>query len=310
MAYKINDRRASALGGQSKDRSLASITTIGWHYTAVLRKNRAFITNHEAYWRDTLGWNRGGYHFYIDADANIWQNYDYERITWGVKDNNGYVVHISVEAGNGTDYSQAQIEAREWLTRKIMADLNIPASKVKGHWEIYNNTACPGYTKAQMDAFRAKLAQPAGSAVSAAPVAPSGGRAVGTKVTVRSAATHYQTGQPIASWVKGSTYAIKQVKAVNQSASKRAYLLDGINSWVLEQDVIPPAAIAPAPAEKSFRVQVATDALNVRTGPGTGYNIATVIRDRGVYTITSTNGGWGKLKSGAGWISLAFTKRV
>ena len=170
MAYTIIDRRASALGGQSKDRSRSEITTIGWHYTAVLRKNRAFITNHEAYWRDTLGWDRGGYHFYIDADGNIYQNYDYERITWGVANNNGYVVHISVEAGNGNDYSQAQIDAREWLTRKIMSDLNIPASKVKGHWEIYNNTSCPGYTKAQMDAFRAKLAQPAGSTVAAAPV--------------------------------------------------------------------------------------------------------------------------------------------
>ena len=172
MTYTIIDRRADALGGQRKDRARSAITTIGWHYTAVMRKNRAFITNHEAYWRDTLGWDRGGYHFYIDADGNIYQNYDYERITWGVKDSNGYVVHISVEAGNGNDYSQAQIDAREWLTRKIMADLSIPASKVKGHWEIYNNSSCPGYTKAQMDAFRAKLAKPAGSTVAAAPAAP------------------------------------------------------------------------------------------------------------------------------------------
>ena len=170
MAYVINDRRSSALGGQSRDRSRSAITTIGWHYTAVLRKNRAFITNHEAHWRDTLGWDRGGYHFYIDADGQIWQNYDYERITWGVKDNNGDVVHICVEAGDGNDYSPEQVAARDWLTRKIMADLNIPASKVKGHWEIYNNSSCPGYTKAQMDAFRAKLAKPAGSTVAAAPV--------------------------------------------------------------------------------------------------------------------------------------------
>ena len=154
------------------------------------------------------------------------------------------------------------------------------------------------------------LGQAAVTVSTPAPASASGGFAVGTKVTVRSAATHYQTGQAIAPFVKGNTYTIKQVKSVNQSASKRAYLLDGINSWVLEQDVIPPAVIAPAPSEKSFRVQVATDELNVRTGPGTGYDIETVIRDRGVYTITSTNGDWGKLKSGAGWISLAYTKRV
>ena len=170
MAYVINDRRSSALGGQSRDRSRSAITTIGWHYSAVMRKVRKFITGHEEYWKNTLGWDRGGYHFYIDADANIWQNYDYERITWGVYNNNDYVVHISVEAGNGNDYSPEQVAARDWLTRKIMADLSIPASKVKGHNEIYNNSSCPGYTKAQMDAFRAKLAQP----VAVAPVAPEG----------------------------------------------------------------------------------------------------------------------------------------
>lgn len=210
MAYTIIDRRGEALGGQRKDRARSAITTIGWHYTAVLRKNRAFITNHEAYWRDTLGWNRGGYHFYIDADGNIYQNYDYERITWGVKDSNGYVVHISVEAGNGNDYSQAQIDAREWLTRKIMADLNIPASKVKGHWEIYNNSSCPGYTKAQMDAFRAQLAKPAGSTVAAAPAAP-----------VKVAPT--PTPAPASKWVAESgtfspNFAINVRSAPNTSA--------------------------------------------------------------------------------------------
>ena len=35
MAYTINDRRSSALGGQSKDRSRSAITTIVWHYSAV-----------------------------------------------------------------------------------------------------------------------------------------------------------------------------------------------------------------------------------------------------------------------------------
>lgn len=62
-------------------------------------------------------------------------------------------------------------------------------------------------------------------------------RKVGDTVTVQNFATHYQTGQKISSFVKGSKYKIKQTKNVNQSKSKRAYLLDGINSWVLEQDV-------------------------------------------------------------------------
>lgn len=60
---------------------------------------------------------------------------------------------------------------------------------------------------------------------------------LGDTVTVQSHATQYQTGQNIPSWVKGKKYKIKQIKSVNQSKSKKAYLLDGINSWFLEQDV-------------------------------------------------------------------------
>lgn len=161
MTHIIHDRRAQAMGGQSNDRSLSQITTIAWHYTAVPRANRAFITGHENFWRNNYGWDRGGYHFYIDADGQIWQNYDYNRITWGVANSNYFTVHISVEANSKTDYSAEQIAARDWLTRKIMADLNIPASNVKGHYEVFNNTACPGYSKAELDDFRAKLAKPA-----------------------------------------------------------------------------------------------------------------------------------------------------
>ena len=159
---KIIDRRNVALGGQSVDRSRKSITTVVWHYTAVARELKRFISQHEQYWKNHHGWDRGGYHFYIDADANIYQNYNYERVTYGVAYNNSYTVHISVEANSKGNYSKAQIEARDWLTRKILADLNLPASAIKGHWEVYNNTACPGYTKAEMDEWRASLARPAG----------------------------------------------------------------------------------------------------------------------------------------------------
>lgn len=65
-----------------------------------------------------------------------------------------------------------------------------------------------------------------------------------------------------------------------------------------------------APARGSFRVRITTGALRIRTGAGTKYKIVGMIRDRGVYTIVKTSGNWGKLKSGAGWICLDYTKRV
>lgn len=60
----------------------------------------------------------------------------------------------------------------------------------------------------------------------------------------------------------------------------------------------------------SFRVRVTANVLNIRAGAGTNFKINGAIKDKGVYTIVAESNGWGKLKSGAGWISLAYTKRV
>ncbi len=61
---------------------------------------------------------------------------------------------------------------------------------------------------------------------------------------------------------------------------------------------------------KTYKVKVTADVLNVRKGAGTKYGIVTQIKKNEVYTIVQTSNGWGKLKSGAGWISLAYTKRA
>lgn len=68
-------------------------------------------------------------------------------------------------------------------------------------------------------------------------------------------------------------------------------------------------------AFKPYLVKVTTDVLNIRKGAGTNYGKNGAIRDRGIYTIVAESTGkgaskWGKLKSGAGWISLDYTKRV
>lgn len=64
------------------------------------------------------------------------------------------------------------------------------------------------------------------------------------------------------------------------------------------------------PQSKEFLVKVEANGLNIRKGPSTSHGINGVIRDKGTYTIVETSGNWGRLKSGAGWISLDYTKRV
>lgn len=66
-------------------------------------------------------------------------------------------------------------------------------------------------------------------------------------------------------------------------------------------------AVAEKPAFTPYVVKVTADVLNVRSGPGTNYGITTKVKKGEAYTIVEEKNGWGKLKSGAGWISLEYT---
>ena len=65
-----------------------------------------------------------------------------------------------------------------------------------------------------------------------------------------------------------------------------------------------------------FKVKVSIPNLNIRKGPGTDYSRTGKFTGVGVFTIVETKAGkgstkgWGKLKSGAGWISLDFAKKI
>lgn len=63
-------------------------------------------------------------------------------------------------------------------------------------------------------------------------------------------------------------------------------------------------------SNSSYIVKITTDVLNVRAGAGTSYKIVTTVKKNEAYTIVETINGWGKLKSGVGWICLDYTKRV
>lgn len=78
-----------------------------------------------------------------------------------------------------------------------------------------------------------------------------------------------------------------------------------------QQPSQPVAQSAPQQSNGYFYVTVTSEnGLNVRTGPGSNCGINMAIPQGGKYTIVETSGCWGKLKSGAGWIHLGYTKRV
>lgn len=59
-------------------------------------------------------------------------------------------------------------------------------------------------------------------------------------------------------------------------------------------------------SSNAYTVKINTDVLNVRAGAGTNYKINTTVKRNEVYTIVEEKNGWGRLKSGAGWICLDY----
>lgn len=59
-----------------------------------------------------------------------------------------------------------------------------------------------------------------------------------------------------------------------------------------------------------YLVKINTDVLNVRAGAGTSYPVTTQVRRGQIYTIVDEVNGWGKLKSGAGYIKLSYTTKI
>lgn len=87
---------------------------------------------------------------------------------------------------------------------------------------------------------------------------------------------------------------------------KHAYIAAEVNKRLGVTEAQP----AEQPTSSNYKVRITAGTLNVRAGAGTSYKVTTTVKKGGIYTITAEQNGWGKLKSGAGWISLKYTEKV
>ncbi len=131
----------------------------------------------------------------------------------------------------------------------------------------------------------------------------------------------YYSGATVPDWVKNQRWYVKEISESDRvvidknesgtnsicSPISKKYLTviksDGGNDCNSERNECP------------YLVKVIVDVLNIRKGAGADTDKVGSITDRGVYTIVSEENGigaskWGKLKSGAGWISLDYTKKI
>ena len=60
----------------------------------------------------------------------------------------------------------------------------------------------------------------------------------------------------------------------------------------------------------SFTVEIVNAAIYVIDAPNPNGNIVDTVKKGQVFTIVEVSGNYGKLKSGAGWINLGYTRKL
>lgn len=126
---------------------------------------------------------------------------------------------------------------------------------------------------------------------------------IGDLVKINTNAKYY-SGKEVPAWVKTKNWHVKSLKDDRVVLGKSE---DGLANLVSAFNI---KDLTPIEAKfKPYIVRITANILNVRSGPSTDFAIKMTVRKGGVYTIIEEKNGWGKLKSGAGWINLQYTER-
>lgn len=179
----------------------------------------------------------------------------------------------------------------------------------------YANKSCPGtYLYNKHGEIAAEVNKLLGATETKTDTTVSASIKAGDVVSIKSDATYY-SGKTIPTWVKNKKWIVKSVSGDRAVIDKSQDGKNAICSPVNVKYLTVEKSTTATEAFKNYRVKITTSILNIRKGPGTNYGTNGAIKDKGVYTIVAESAGtgatkWGKLKSGAGWISLDYAKKL
>ena len=253
--------------------------------------------------------NQVSFHFAVD-DKEVVQGLPTDRNAWHAGDGAsgrgnryGIAVEICYSKSGGVRFENAEKNAAKFIAQ-LLKERGWGIDKVKKHQD-FSNKYCPHRTLDKgwasfvnmIKDYLNELNKPVQSTQSSS-------ISVGDKVKVKTTATHYATGQSMASFVKGSTYEVTRIDG-------NKLLLSDIVSWVWDYDVDKVGSTTQSNSDNSFLVEIICDELNIRQQADFNSKVVGTVKKGEVFTIVEMSNGLGKLKSGAGWISIgsAYVKR-
>lgn len=325
--------------------------TIEWivvHYTAGTTSTRGSAQNTAHYFSTTT--NQASADFIVDDETIVQYNPDPENYyCWSVGGNR-YSNHttslsgqyygqcknansISVEmCSRKTNTASLAVTDDDWyitnetqnmaiqLITYLLREYNIDKSHVIMHHQVTGKQCPQPWTKNEqslvgwntfLNAIKAGTQVNTTSTAPAATDTISGGKQVRYVVRITADVLNVRSGPGTIYSInrtvtKGSSYTIIE----EQNGFGR--LLSGAG-WIsleyTEKVDLTQTTPSNTPGKLPYLVRIMADTLNVRSGPGTMYRIITSVHRPSIYTIVEEQNGWGKLRSGAGWISLAYTER-
>lgn len=246
--------------------------------------------------------NQVSFHFAVD-DKEIVQGLPLDRNAWACGDGangkgnrKGIQIEICYSKSGGARFENAEKNAAKFIAQ-LLKERGWGVDKVKKHQD-FSNKYCPHRTLDKgwasfvnmIKDYLNELNKPVQSTQSSS-------ISVGDKVKVKTTATHYATGQSMASFVKGSTYEVTRIDG-------NKLLLSDIVSWVWDYDVDKVGSTTQSSSDNSFLVEIICDELNIRQQADFNSKVVGTVKKGEVFTIIEEKNGLGKLKSGAGYISM------
>lgn len=246
--------------------------------------------------------NQVSFHFAVD-DNEVVQGLPTDRNAWHAGDGGsgrgnryGIAVEICYSKSGGARFENAEKNAAKFIAQ-LLKERGWGVDKVKKHQD-FSNKYCPHRTLDKgwasfvnmVKDYLNELNKPVQSTQSSSV-------SVGDKVKVKTTATHYATGQSMASFVKGSTYEVTRIDG-------NKLLLSDIVSWVWDYDVDKVGSTTQSSSDNSFLVEIICDELNIRQQADFNSKVVGTVKRGEVFTIVEEKNGLGKLKSGVGYISM------
>lgn len=293
----IHETGNSSKGADAKNHSTylknlakANTTYVSWHYT---------VDDHAIYHH--IPDNEIAYHA---SDGRV--------------EGGGNMASIGIEICVNSDgnFDKAR-ENAAWLTAKLLKEHNLTIGAVKQHHDFApDGKNCPqtirdkglwnNFLQAVQKYYGVTNSSSSSNTTNTiVPVFKVG------QVVQFNGTKHYKSSDAIQGYIcKPGKVKVNNVYRVGKS--RHPYMVIAVSGggstaygWVDATDLQEIAVKTFMP----YTVRVTANVLNVRSGPGTRYKVTTSIKKNEVYTIVEEKNGWGKLKSGAGWISLKYTKK-